>query len=58
MAAESVRPLAILRGASVVYELEDTETQIGRGEDNDIVSACCGAGGGRGGWGGLMAWEI
>jgi len=30
-------PLAYLRSASVVYELEDPETQIGRGDHNDIV---------------------
>ena len=32
-------PLAYLRSAAVVYELEDPETQIGRGDHNDIVSA-------------------
>lgn len=30
-------PLAYLRSAEVIYELEDPETQIGRGDDNDIV---------------------
>ncbi len=32
-------PLAYLRSAAVVYELEDPETQIGRGDHNDIVSS-------------------
>lgn len=36
-------PLAYLKSSSVVYELEDSETQIGRGEHNDIVRAArCG----------------
>lgn len=38
MAADAP-PLAYLRGPTVVYELEDTETAIGRNEDNDIVSS-------------------
>jgi hypothetical protein len=40
MAAEAP-PLAYLRGPSVVYELEDAETSIGRNEDNDIVRGFC-----------------
>ena len=30
-------PLGVLRSAGVVFLLEDPETQIGRGSDNDIV---------------------
>lgn len=30
-------PLGYLQGTTVLYELEDPETSIGRGEDNDIV---------------------
>jgi hypothetical protein len=36
--------LALLRGARVVYELEEAETQIGRSNQNDIVCARAAAG--------------
>ena len=43
MADDESPPLAFLRGSTVVYELEDAETQIGRNDDNDIVSVAANA---------------
>lgn len=34
-------PLGYLQGANVLYELEDSETQIGRADSNDIVRRRC-----------------
>jgi hypothetical protein len=42
MAAPAPLAFLVTNDLSVVYELEDSETQIGRGDVNDIVGALLG----------------